>query len=767
MTSPSPGPSTGSHILAKDFPSLGYGYGYTFAQDDLCVMAEDYVTVDARRSAEFGPTASYLQRGNGFSAVNLNSDMFYQQVIDGRLVEKLIATPAPRGPRDEVKQLVRGYVAGYNRYLHDIGGAAGVKDPTCSGKPWVRPIQEITAWRRFYQLSLLASGGVFLDGAGAAQPPGPGSLPVGLDVPATVHALAGRLDLPIGSNAVAVGRAGTRGPNAGHGLLLGNPHFPWYGPERFYQAQLTVPGRMDVEGGSLLGVPLVLIGHTANLAWSHTVSTARRFTPYQLTLVPGDPTSYLLDGVPTPMSRRVVTVPSRQADGSVAPVSRTLYSTRYGPVISSISGVPLPWTPLTAFTYRDANADNFRVFNHFFDTDQAQSTAAYLSILKRYQGIPWVNSIAADRAGNALYADIGSMPHVTDAEASACNTPLGTALFAAQRIPVLDGSKAACDWGTDADAAQPGLLGPSRQPYLVRTDYVTNSNDSYWLANPAAPLTGFARIIGDEGTARTLRTRIGLVMTQERLAAGGFTRQDMQDMVFNDRQYGAELGRDAVVSMCRTFPAGTAPSSGGPVAVGPACDVLAAWDRREDPTSRGSLLWRTFWAAALAVQGGPWSDSFSASDPVHTPRVVNTANPLVQRSFGDAVAALTNAGIPLDAAQGGFQYALRGAERIAIPGGAGTPEGDFNAINIRLDPSRGPAGFSDPQHGSSYIQVVSWTASACPDARTLLTYSESPDRTSAHYADQTRLFSRKAWVVERFCAADVAGHALSRVRLRG
>jgi acyl-homoserine-lactone acylase len=42
---------------------------------------------------------------------------------------------------------------------------------------------------------------------------------------------------------------------------------------------------------------------------------------------------------------------------------------------------------------------------------------------------------------------------------------------------------------------------------------VTNSNDSYWLSNPHQPLTGFARIIGDEGTARTLRTRIGLIMT--------------------------------------------------------------------------------------------------------------------------------------------------------------------------------------------------------------------------------------------------------------
>ena len=45
-------------------------------------------------------------------------------------------------------------------------------------------------------------------------------------------------------------------------------------------------------------MPLVLIGHTDNLAWSHTVSTAYRFTPFEETLVPGSPTTYLYDGQP-------------------------------------------------------------------------------------------------------------------------------------------------------------------------------------------------------------------------------------------------------------------------------------------------------------------------------------------------------------------------------------------------------------------------------------------------------------------------------------
>ena len=184
--------------------------------------------------------------------------------------------------------------------------------------------------------------------------------------------------------------------------------------------------------------------------------------------------------------------------------------------------------------------------------------------------IPWVNTIVADKQGNALYADIGTVPNVSDAQASACNTALGSATTKLLGLPVLDGSRAACNWATDADAVKPGLFGPSHLPHLFRDDYVTNSNDSYWLANPHQPLTGFARIIGSEGTARSLRTRIGLIMTQARvngsdnLGPAGFTRQGMQDMVFSDRQYAGELTRDALVNMCRGFPGAMAPTSSGP-----------------------------------------------------------------------------------------------------------------------------------------------------------------------------------------------------------
>jgi acyl-homoserine-lactone acylase len=756
------------HITARNWAGAGYGYGYAFAQDNICVMADDYVTVDAERSRFFGPNGSYPQRGNGVTANNLNSDLFFQQIIDSHVIDELLAKTPPLGPEQEVRDIVRGYVAGYNRYLSDVGGTGGIPDSSCRGKPWVRPITEADAWRRFYQLTELASGDVVINGIAEAVPPA-GASPVSgsashasIDPQAIAQGLASRLPIKAaGSNAVALGTAGTRDHT--HGLLLGNPHFPWVGPERFYQAELTIPGKLQVEGASLFGVPLILIGHTQNMAWSHTVSTAFRFTPFQLTLVPGKPTEYLYDGTPMAMTSRSVTVQALQEDGSLKPVTRTLYSSRFGPIFNSLEGIPLPWTAATAFALADANATNFRVFNHFADTDRAQSTEQELQILEKYEGIPWVNTIVADRGGHALYADIGTVPNVSNAKAKECDTAVGEGTFKLVGLPVLDGSRSACNWATDADAAVPGIFGPSHLPHLLRSDYVTNSNNSYWLSNPHQPLTGFARIIGDEETERSLRTRIGLIMTQEQVDKGGFTREDMQNMVFGDRQYGGELVRDEAVSMCRAFPGGMAPTETGTVAVGNACDILAAWDLHENLTSKGAILFRRFWERALGVTGGPWKHAFSTADPVHTPNGLETSSPQVQKAFGEAITDLNGAGIPLDAAPGDVQYVTRHGHRIPLHGGPGDPDGEFNANGVGFTPQ----GFTENEFGSSYVQVVTWGKKRCPEAATILTYSLSSNPESPLAGDQTELFSKKQWLTERFCTRDVRAHTLSTTVLRG
>jgi acyl-homoserine-lactone acylase len=60
-----------------------------------------------------------------------------------------------------------------------------------------------------------------------------------------------------------------------------------------------------------------------------------------------------------------------------------------------------------------------------------------------------------------------------------------------------------------------------------------------------------------------------------------------------------------------------------------------------------------------------------------------------------------------------------------------------------------------PRHGSSYIQIVGFDEDG-PVADAILSYSQSTNPASPHYADQTRLYSRKEWNRLPFSREEIA-----------
>lgn len=728
------------HIVAKDYTGLGYGYGFAAATDNVCELANIYLTVNGRRSKYFGPD------GGGYPSLseaesNLHSDLFFQRIADSGVVDRLVAQPPPLGPRREVREVVSGYVKGFNAYLARTG-RAGISDPACRGADWVRPITERDFYRHYYAIAITGGQGVVTEGLFTAPPSGATPAPgTGGQLSAKVaQALNGS---GLGSNGIAVGSDSTK---AGQGsVLLGNPHYPWQAGRRFWQSQLTIPGRLDVAGASLLGMPFVQIGHTADAAWTHTVSTPVTFGLFEVPLEAGDPTTYLVDGRPEKMTSADVTVQVRQADGSLKPVRQTFWSTRYGPVLGDFQGIPLPWTAKSAFAVRDANGTNLRGLNTWFELDQARSTGDIVQALSRTQGVPWVNTIATDRAGNALYADIQVVPHVTDGLAKACSTPLGQQTFPAAGLAILDGAKSSCQWGSDPGALEPGIFAPSRLPRQQSRDYELNANDSAWLANAKAPITGYPHIVGDIGTERSPRTREALLTAEK----GGFTTDSMKKLLFADHSLFADLTAADLAKLCASFPGGQAPSSSGPAPVGPACAALAGWDHTYTLDTRGSLLFQRFAARLGNVER--FTVPFDPKAPLTTPNTLNVANPDVRKAFGDALAELRTAGLPPDARLRDGQAVTRDGERIPVHGGQGFL-GVLNVMTPVWDPARGNV---EVQHGSSYIQVVGFRGSACPDSSTLLTYSQSANPESPYFADQTKLYSRGEWVKGRFCESDI------------
>ncbi|NKF20727.1 penicillin acylase family protein [Solimonas marina] len=756
------------HIKAADWGSLGYGYGYAFAEDNLCVFLDDLVTIRGERSRYFGPDGSYSIPAVPVTANNVDSDFFWKLMATDDVVAQLKASA-----RDEVRQITTGYVAGFNRYIRELqAGEHPGRHATCADAGYLQPITEDDMYRRYFRLSIIASSSVFTNEIAQATPPllspADASSSASTDdvaEPDTAAARAALLAHPgpfaafgpdkrLGSNMYGLGPDATQ---TGQSMLFGNPHFPWTGTERLYIVHLEVPGKMNIMGASLYGVPLVLIGFNDKLAWSHTVSTAYRFTLYELPVNPLNAKQYFYDGQLTDVTPVPLTIDVKQDDGSIAQQSRTLYRTQYGPVLElTISGIPvLGWDNLRMYTLRDANAENDRLMNQFFAWDTAPDLTTFKADHASILGVPWVNTVATGPGQDAYYGDLSVVPNVPDDLVSRCKAPLLSPVIAsvAPGLPLLLGNRTDCQWLNDADAPA-GIFGAEHLPTLERSDWVANMNDSYWLTNPAEPLTGYARIIGDEATARTLRTRLGIRQIQQRLdgsdglAGTKFSYDDLKQIVLGSRIYSAELAQaDVLADLC------------GGSGTDEVCAALANWNGTANLDATGTQSWIEFWQRVKGLSN-LWNTPFSADDPVNTPNTLNTANRQVAQALSDAQTALDEAGIAADAPFGSVQHSgVHGDNGPSIFGSEGT----IGAFTVADSEGLTDQGYL-VDFGNSYIQAVTWENGAV-HAEGFITYSESTDPANPHYVDYTERYSAKNWLRFPFTDSQISADAQSTVEL--
>lgn len=794
------------HIRASDWGGLGYGFGYAQAEDNLCTMADSFLTYRGERSKYFGGDALGVYDSTIDRPKNLDSDFFHRHLLTNDVVDAMAAAQP-----DTQRKLVDGFVAGYNRYLRDLKSVGNTSHAACRNEAWVQPITARDLWRRLYQTNLAGGHSNFLANIANAAPPAAAAAVAAAERPATVAMapaartkaragkpaeapvllagktgeapvlLAGGVQAPrmqvggtlgIGSNMYGFGTAGTGSDSP---VMFGNPHWYWKGPDRFYQAQLTIPGEVNVSGVSFLGVPNILIGFNENVAWSHTVSTARRFGFFQLTLAAGDTTSYMRDGRAVKMTATPITVDVKQASGTVAPVTRTLYKSEFGPLINLAALNPaLAWNQTTAFAIRDINADNFRTFRNWLGWSQAKSLDEFIAIQRREAAIPWVNTVAVGKgSARAWYADIGAVPNVSADQIANCTTPFGRAIGAAlPNVPFFDGSRAACDWLSDADSVQKGAVGPARMPSLQRDDYVGNMNDSYWLSNARAPLTGFPPIFGTPGT-QSLRTRLGHTMALQRLdgtdgyAGNKATPEIVREMVLNSRVFSAERFKAQTLDLVCATPtiavagdAATGETFSPPqnVDVAAACTTLRAWNNTGTVDARGSHVWDEFWNRVQVPAAQLYNVPFDAADPLNTPRDVKaTAADALKQAFGAAVRRVGLSTFAVNAPRGDVLFAQKGGAKIPLYGGCGGV-GYFTITCSEKRIDQGGYSMDDQPHGNTYMQVVSFPASGV-EAHTFLTFSLSDDPASPRYRDYTVRYGAKNWLRVPFTEAAISADA--------
>ncbi len=717
------------HILAEDERGLGYGIGYAYAQDNLCLLANEVLTVNGDRSQHFGAQALTLEQRD-----NLSSDLFFKWLNTPQAVLGFWQAQTP-----EVQQLIEGYVAGFNRQLSERTAL-----PAQCNDSWVRPITALDLVKLTRRLLVEGGVGQFAEALVAATPP---QASAQLQSGTTSFQMAAermqRFALDRGSNAVAIGSEHSQ---TGQAMLLANPHFPWVGGMRFYEMQLTIPGKLNVMGAALPGLPMINIGFNQHMAWTHTVDTSKHFTLYRLELDPKDPTRYLLDGQSRPLEQQQVTVNVKQADGRIEPVSRVIYSSVFGPIVQWPG--KLDWNDHVAFSLRDANLDNDRVLRQWYAMNQASSLDALQSTVSTIQGIPWVNTLAVDDKGQALYMNVSVVPYVDAAKLAACSDPR-----AGLEMVLLDGSRSACGWTEDPRAAQKGIYPASKLPQLRRNDYVQHSNDSAWMANPNAPLTGYSPVISQQGQPLGPRARFAL---QRLSQPGKIGVSDLQGMVMDNRVFLAGQVMPDLLTLC---------AGERDAALTSVCASLSAWDQHANLESGIGLVHFQHIMEHLLEVADEWRVPFNPADPQHTPRGLNLDQPAVVQAVRQAMLAsatrVAQAGLSPNATWGQIQVASSGDQQTPIHGGPATL-GVYNAMQS----VPGEGGKHEVVSGTSYLQTVTFGEDG-PQAQGLLAFSISSDPASAHSRDQTLAFSNKEWQTLPFTEAQIkADPAYQSVQIR-
>lgn len=755
------------HITANDWASLGYGFGYAYAQDNFCVTMREIVFAVGRSAELMGEEMGSADSDFLFTYLNGDKDQFRREFVEA----------LPQYARD----LAVGYARGMNRYLSETGVENLPEgDLGCRDAEWVFPFDEVDLILFLRRIALQGSSdnSIFRNAILATEGPseaGTASIsPKAMDdARRALRDVAQQLrNDGGGSNALALGRDATQD---GRGLLLGNPHQPWFGAGAWYQAHLTLPGIYDVAGAALHGFPFIAIGFNRDVAWTHTVSFANRFSLYELTLNPDNPLQYDYDGEWRDISTAEVEIKVKLEDGTLEARTKTIYESQYGPVINLkgvtelLDGWPIPLSGNSVLAFRDANLlTGVRGIEQWITKGQATNLDEYKATLGVI-GNPLFHDIAADRNGGAFYGEVSAIPNLTQSQLDSCvKPPIGSLLanLTTNVIISLDGSDSACAWGNDPEAPEgSNLYGASALPQLTTSDYVGNSNNSYWLSDANNPLEGFPTIMGPlgyEGLQQFLRTRIGHLMVAERKSATDglsdtslFDLATLKGMMYRNRVYGAEIVLDDVLTIC---------ASGAATAVAEACTVLENWDRKVDLDSRGAQVFTEFWKVIRDELGNDfqnvvesdefWGIDYDPADPLNTPAGIDTSltanQDRVIAALAEATRRLQEASVALDARWGDVQFLVRNEERIPIHGGAGTM-GVYGAISVGLS----DGGYANPGSGNSYIQAVTWDESECPIADVILVPSQSTDPTSPHFADQTKLYSNKEWVRFPFCEDDI------------
>ena len=515
-----------------------------------------------------------------------------------------------------------------------------------------------------------------------------------------------------GSNQWVVGpsRSAEGGP-----IALIDPHLGWTPQNRFYESHVH-GGDLNFYGFSIVGTPIMALGHTDVLSLAATTGGPDCADIYEEKINPENSLQYAYDGDWRSIEVDEVEIEVRTPEGPTFETIK-IERTHHGPILKRIG--------LQAYVVKTAYDDEIDTIDQWIGMIKARNLGEFLNAMAVNQSLPQ-NIMYADIYGNTYYIRAGRVPIRPSGFHWDAPVPGFTSRSEWQGIHPLQ------------DLVQ--ILNPP-------SGAMQNCNVSPGAMMPSSPLTE-DRYPGYIYNTRTDRANSrGLRALQLLGDTGQMTLEQATEIALDTFVYGAERWQAA---LAEAYKAHRTPFAHLNLAI----ELLTNWNGRMDVESPAAALFRYWMRSCLQENSG-------------VPRSrIEQGKTLAGGAYNAMLKALSEAVREMEAELGridvpwGDVYRA-GRDDRTWPVGGCTADGisTLRAVNSSQPDDNGISHVTGGQFCTTIVllregNVISYSATP---------YGQSNHPDSPHYTDQgEKLFSKGRFKPTWYQKADLLKHVKSR-----
>lgn len=494
-----------------------------------------------------------------------------------------------------------------------------------------------------------------------------------------------------GSNVWAFAPSRTK---SGKAILVRNPHLSW--SAGYYEAQLTVPGRLNFYGDFRIGGVFAIIGgFNEYLGWSTTNNGPDLDEYYALQADPEKADHYIIDGVSLPLEKRLVTANFKNGNATSTETRAFLFAP-YGPVIHRDEG--------KIYILKRAGDGDYRRGQQYTRMLLAKNFEEWRNAM-RMQAIISSNYTYADAEGNIFYvwnAAIPDLPVPSGGDSLAVEVSSSDQIWS-KPIPFDD---------------LPQLLNP-------KGGYLHNENDPFHFTNLNELLLpeDFPPYFPQPRLRQRSQHSLALIHGDFKMSL-----EEVIEKKHSMKMLLADQIKDDLLAALET--------SKPKKHIKKAMAHLEDWDNQVAADSRGGVLFAAWWDTYRQKMRGEelYASPWTFERPLKTPD--GLAKPEVAVvAFEQAINEITEQYGSWDLAWGDVHRLRHGNLDLPVGGGPGGL-GTFRVLWFTTDQD----GKRKIRGGDGWQFAVEFTHP--PRAYSMLAYGQSNKPDSPHHTDQAPLFAK-------------------------